>query len=203
MPEEKLETLPEEKSIPLSFYENIIPGDKITVIDKSRQVSELIFIEFSDNRLIGKIYIDPVTFQKVEPYDFSIPVENISQVKGVKRVAQPKSKPGSNVVISLNEFKKISQGEKIKVNQNNGMIHYMYYEGIADSVLTGNSWGNINLKNFSEVDLFPVKIPLENIEKVAVYRPNTGATLGLVLGVLGVAVVIMALMMATNPILVN
>jgi hypothetical protein len=202
-PEIKENEVSDTESLSLNFFENIIPGDKISVIDKSGQVNEMIFTEFSENRLKGQIYIDPVNFQKVEPYDFSIPAANIRQVKGVKNVVQPKSKPDSNVVISLNEFKKITKGEKIKVIQKNEVVHYMYFEEIADSVLTGKSWGNINLKNFSDSDLFPVKIPLENIERVAVYRPNTGATMGLVLGVLGVAVVIMALMMSTNPILVN
>jgi hypothetical protein len=175
----------------LSILGSLIPGDTIIVIEKKGKVSEMIYSEILENRLLGQIYIDPESFQMVEPYHYFIDTIQIRQV-----IMVPKSSGlgiGSKSNYYFHHLYKIKKGEKILIIGINGNQQYMHFEEFGEGLISGipiyygfpkanyKNW--ISRKEYKNLEKTLIEIPLREIENIHVQRLSVPGTIGASLGV--------------------
>jgi hypothetical protein len=189
----------ESDTLPTDFFYGIQPGDKIRLVDRSNRVYDIVFQSFSEGNILGQLDLDPVKFSNVEASDFSIPLKNIIQVRGIGSGKEIKGigKPA----VYYSDLYKIKEGEKILVVMKNGDLDYMYFREFRNGKIYGKSWGSEKKnKNFPTRE---VEIPVAEVGKVKVYRLNAPATAAFVVGTTGVILGILLLLYSLNPIYLN
>jgi hypothetical protein len=169
----------DSKTFPLDYFEGVSQGDKIQVKDKSQKNYYMEFSSVFEGNLNGRVIKDPVTMNKVEPYDYSIPIHRISQVSGIGKGSEMKDKPQPDFYYS--DLYKIRKGEKILVKERSGEIQYMSFNELKNGRIYGDSWGSEKKDN--TIESKKVEIPLQEIDQIQVKRFKPLQTFGLVAGI--------------------
>jgi hypothetical protein len=194
---QKVESIKSPKNHPsnnvqqaVSILENINTGDTITVIENKGLVSEMIHSEIFENRLIGRIYIDPESYKRVEPYQYSIDIHEIKQVKMVSR--GPDLGIGSKSEFFFHHLYKVKKGERIRITGVNGNRQYMHFAGFGEGFITGtpiyhgvtkpNEKNWVSNKDYKKLGKKEIDVPLREIENIHIERVSAPATVAAYLG---------------------
>jgi hypothetical protein len=189
----------ESDTLPPDFFYGIQAGDKIRLMDKSNRVYDIVFHSVSDGNVLGKLDLDPVKYRNLDVSEFSIPLKNIIQVRGI---GSGKELEGlDNPDIFYSDLYKIKEGEKILVEMENGDLDYMYFKEFRNGNIYGQSWGSE--KKNKNLPTREVEIPVAEVGKVKVYRLNAPATAAFVVGTSGAIIGILFLLYSLNPIYLN
>lgn len=182
-----------------NYFEGMKPGDKIRIKDKSEIKQDILFSSASEGMLYGLALRNPVSWRKVEPFDYSMPINRISQI----RVIEKSSEIANNEIqeFYMSELYRIKEGNEVFIEKKNGQHLYMFFKEFKDGVVYGDAWGSI--KNEPKSSTEKVEIPISEIEKIEVKKFNSKRTglLFITVGVGFLAVIIISY--ATNPIYFN
>ncbi len=161
-------------TFPPSYFAQIIPGVKIQITDKDGQVNELIFSRSDETNVYGQIFIGPVQSKKVD--DFTIPIANIKNVRGVNVPSKNPAEIEKGKGLTEDDFKKILAGEQIKVYTSKGQQLIMVYREVNE----GSLHGELMVSPDTQMEITPTAfvIPLSEVEKVTVLRNSAGRVVG-------------------------
>ncbi|WP_373497085.1 hypothetical protein [Aquiflexum sp.] len=180
------------------YFEGVLQGDKIRVTDKSNISHEIMFSFVSDGMLHGLTFWDPVSLKKVKPYDFSIPINRISQVRGIGKGSEIEDKEKPEFYFS--DLYKLKKGDKIMIEKKNGQPHYMYFKESEMGCLWG-SWGS--KKNDRKMPTEEIEIPISKLQEITVKSFNSSRSELLTIGFAGIFLAILIIAYIANPIYIN
>jgi hypothetical protein len=189
----------ESDTLPPDFFYGIQAGDKIKLMDRSKRVYDIVFQSVSEGNILGQLDLDPVKYRNLDVSEFSIPLKNIIQVRGIG--SGKELEVLDNPEIFYSDLYKIKVGEKILLEMKNGDLDYMYFREFRNGNLYGQSWGS--KKNNKNLPTRVVEIPVTEVRKVKVRRLNAPATAAFVVGTSGAIIGILLLLYSFNPIYLN
>ena len=166
-------SLDEADTLSWDYFEGMTEGEKIRVTDKSKKSQDIMFTSASGGMLYGMAYKDADNFKKVDPYEFSIPIKRISQVKEIGKSKQLKNIEQPEIY--HRDLYKLKEGNRVMILKKNGQLQYLYFREIKNGVVYGDTWGS-NKNDRNKIPTKAIAISISEIEEITVRRFNASRT---------------------------